>query len=102
MTQEQKIFFELLPIGVRKAITLLQKMKEKAIKGVGYHGACCCPIATAYSIRATSYWSNLAPVDMKKLERAGWEYETYRSFLNWYDSFDNRSQTHSFLLKALR
>jgi len=88
----KEIIFESLPEDVQKALELLKKVREKAIKGIRGHKISDCPIAKGYMVIASGLWSNIYGGNLARLENAGWNKKIYSSFLRWYDCPSIRSK----------
>ena len=78
--------FSDLPPTVQKGLTLVWKVRENAIKGVGFHFNDACPLHDGYGIRAHPRWNDLGPENMRAMIIQGWTQRTYETFIKWYDA----------------
>ena len=71
-----------------KGIILLQKVKKKALRGIGCHTPRRCPISSAYNIGASGSWDTLTSLAKKRMFNYGWTALEYDKFIEWYDATD--------------
>jgi hypothetical protein len=85
MDPELERIFKKLAANVQQWIRLLFTRKEEALKGVGSHGTCNCPLARAFDVEAKVIWDKLYSSDKEKLIAAGFTREIYEEGIPWYD-----------------
>src|SRR3989344_9638567 len=78
--------FSDLPPTVQKGLTLVWKVRENAVNGIGGHFSNACPLYYGYGITACSEWKDLTPDDMRILAVQGWTPRRDETVIKWYDA----------------
>jgi hypothetical protein len=87
--------------SVQKAIVLLYWVKDRAIAGVGEHGAYDSPIAKGYGVIARRLWMAVSERDQAILLDAGWTPEVFDDFVEWYSYDPSKRIDRQTILEAI-